>query len=193
MFDNTELKTLGMLTAEVHHPLTNQRLKMDFYVAATPKSAILGIEACRAMKLVYINENNICSILSETQSPETGSTSAQRKTRRKRPLTPVVETGSDTSVVTPLTRKSILARYGDIFKGVGLLDGDVHLEIDTSIPHVRMPARRLPTAIKQSVKEELEKLQRDGIIEPVLGPSEWSSALLVVRRPNSKIRIYYQT
>jgi len=31
----TELKTLGMLTAAVEHPLSGKRRRMDFYVAAT--------------------------------------------------------------------------------------------------------------------------------------------------------------
>ena len=43
MFDNTELKTLGMMTADVQHPLSGKRRRMDFYVAATHHNrAILG-------------------------------------------------------------------------------------------------------------------------------------------------------
>ena len=39
IFDGTELKTVGMLTAAVEHPLTHVRRQMDFYVAAQHKPA----------------------------------------------------------------------------------------------------------------------------------------------------------
>jgi hypothetical protein len=52
-----------------------------------------------------------------------------------------------------------------------------------------MPPRRLPIPVKQTVKIELEAMCRDGIIEPVTEPSAWISALLVVRKPNGKIRV----
>ena len=51
MFDNTELKTLGMMTADVRHPLSGKRRRMDFYVAATHNRDILGMDACLEMDL----------------------------------------------------------------------------------------------------------------------------------------------
>jgi hypothetical protein len=52
MFDNTELKTIGMLTANVQHPQSGKRRRMEFYVAKTHNRAILGVEACREMDLI---------------------------------------------------------------------------------------------------------------------------------------------
>jgi len=91
--------------------------------------------------------------------------------------------------VTALTKESIVAKYAELFKGVGLLEGKVHLETDPSVPLVQMPPRRLPVPIRDEVKRELDATCRDGIIEPVTGPSTWVSALLVVCKPNGKIRI----
>lgn len=93
----------------------------------------------------------------------------------------------------PLTKESIVAKYAELFKGVGLLEGKVHLETDPSVPPVQMPPRRLPVPIRDEVKRELDAMCRDGIIEPVTGPSTWVSALLVVRKPNGKIRICIET
>ena len=42
----------------------------------------------------------------------------------------------------------IVAEYPDLFKGVGLLDGDVHLETDPTVSPVQMPLRRLPIGIR---------------------------------------------
>ena len=62
MFDGTELKTLGILSATVEHPLTGKRKRMDFYVATTHDHAILGMKACRDMDVLFVNESNICSV-----------------------------------------------------------------------------------------------------------------------------------
>jgi predicted aspartyl protease len=68
MYDGTELKTLGMLTATVEHPLSRKRKRMDFYVAATHDRAILGMEACLDMELLSVNEGNICTVRQDQQS-----------------------------------------------------------------------------------------------------------------------------
>ena len=49
---------------------------------------------------------------------------------------------------------------------------------------VKMPLRRLPIAVKDKVKAELDELTRNDIIAPVNEPSKWISALLVVAKPN---------
>lgn len=262
MFDNTELNTIGMLTATVQHPLSKKRRRMDFYVAATHSRAILGIEACLDMNLIYVNRDNICAVReassasppprprSPTPSPSAGrqepppprsptpSLSSGRRTRGRgrdrrgppgttgappstkaspplmRESPPVASSSSSApspsasrqprrgpapstakgnaavqSPAEPLTKDTIVRRYADLFTGVGLLDGDVHLEVDPSVPPVKMPPRRLPIPIKQTVKDELDAMCRDGIIEPVTEPSAWISALLVVRKPNGKVRL----
>jgi predicted aspartyl protease len=54
MFDGTELKTLGMLTANVIHPLSGKRRRMEFYVATKHDRAILGMQACTEMDLLSV-------------------------------------------------------------------------------------------------------------------------------------------
>ena len=62
----------------------------------------------------------------------------------------------------------------------------MHLEVDESIPPEQMPPRRLPVAIKDRVKAELDRMREQGIMEQ---PSQCISALLVVQRANGKLRI----
>lgn len=241
MFDNTELKTVGMITATVQHPLSGKRRRMPFYVAATHNRAILGMEACLEMELLFVNQDNICavrderqsssrqpaspksSLLSSTPPPVTSPSTSRTRGRRRGPpkvaappsttpsSTPTAghhtdaeepsSRGSDQALSNaasqslternngPLTKKTIIERYADLFTGVGLLDGEVHLEIDPTVPPVQLPPRRLPVPIKDTVKNELDAMCRDGIIEPVTEPSAWISALLVVRKANGKVRI----
>ena len=111
---------------------------MDFYVAATHDRAILEIEACKAMDLISINTQTICT-LKEMRTSPTGPQS----------LSP------------PLTKDFIIERYADLFDGLGLSDGEVHLEVERRVPPVQMPPRRLPVAIKDRVTAELDEMYRN--------------------------------
>jgi len=52
-----------------------------------------------------------------------------------------------------------------------------------------MPLRRLPIGIRDKVAAELQRLEASGIIEPVTEPTPWVSTLLVVAKPDGRIRI----
>ena len=218
MFDNTELKTLGVLSAIAQHPLTGRRRRMEFFVTPAHNRAILGIDACVEMDLLYVNHDNICEIQDARSSPTSSTTNSPPSTRKRgrgrggrivtakrsappqpppppeslsTPPSPQTHGGSPTEALLsrPLTKEYIVERYAELFQGVGLLQGEVHLETDPSVTPVQLPPRRLPVPIRDEVKRELDAMCRDGIIEPVTGPSTWISALLVVRKPNGKVRI----
>ena len=84
----------------------------------------------------------------------------------------------------PWSLDAIKQEYADIFTGYGKFKGKLHLHMDPTVAPVKMPLRRLPIAIKDKVKAELDELTRNDIIAPVNEPSEWISALLVVAKPN---------
>ena len=87
-----------------------------------------------------------------------------------------------------LTPADIFTRYSDLFDGrsLGCMSGEVHLEVDPKVPPVQMPLRRLPIALRNQVKAELDKLVDNGVITPVTEPTKWVSALLVVQKPDGQ-------
>ena len=177
MFDRTELKTLGMLTATVRHPRTRDEFDVDFYVTER-EDPILGIDACRRLDMLRIVEENICAVHDVIVT----STSHSIEPSRAEPQT--------TMPKGRLTEAAVFARYADLFDGsLGLLDGEVHLEVDPSVVPVQMPLRRLPVATRDRVEAELRKMAAEGIIAPVTEPTPWVSALLVVAKPSGGIRI----
>ena len=91
--------------------------------------------------------------------------------------------------VDHVNKTSVLEEFQDVFQGYGRLEGDLHLEMDQSVTPVRLPLRKLPIAVKNKVQAELERLTRDGIITPVARPTAWISALLVVMKPDGRVRI----
>lgn len=50
------------------------------------------------------------------------------------------------------------------------------------------PTRRVPLPLMAPLKETINKLESDGIIEKKEGPSEWVNALVIVRKPDASIR-----
>jgi len=86
--------------------------------------------------------------------------------------------GLPTASGTPVPQTEptdILVEYPDLFEGIGLLHGDVHLEIDEAVQPVQMPLRRVPIGIRDKVESELQRLQAEGIITPITEPSRWIS------------------
>jgi hypothetical protein len=159
MFDNTILPTDGMLTAVVQHPTTKREMTVEFYIAKHHNQPILGLEACLQFDLLTVVEENICAVQQSALSNQ------------------------------PLTKEIIFQRYPDLFEGVGCMPGEVHLDVDPHVRPVQLPLRRLPEAIKEQVRCELDRLCKDDIIEPVKEPSEWISALMVTRKPDGRVRI----
>jgi hypothetical protein len=54
-------------------------------------------------------------------------------------------------------------RNADVFsKELGTLPGTVHLQIDESAKPTIAPARRVPTALKEKYREELDRLESLG-------------------------------
>ncbi|UYV79315.1 K02A2.6-like [Cordylochernes scorpioides] len=83
----------------------------------------------------------------------------------------------------------ILNKYKDVFEGVGLLKNKQSILIkEDAIPQV-YTARRLPLALREPVREELEKMSKLGVIKKINKPTEWSHPIVVVKKPNGDVRI----
>ncbi|XP_062567680.1 uncharacterized protein K02A2.6-like [Saccostrea cucullata] len=88
-----------------------------------------------------------------------------------------------------LDMDTITKNYGDIFTGNGCFKGPVHLEIDETVPPVKLPLRRVPVAIKPLLQQELKRLEGLQVIQAVNKPTDWVSSLLAFKKANGKLRI----
>lgn len=78
--------------------------------------------------------------------------------------------------------------FGDVFKKEGCIEGKLHLEMDKIAIPVTNP-RRDPIALKDKLKSEPDRLVGLQMIRKVEGPTEWVSSLVVVEKPNGKLRV----
>ena len=89
----------------------------------------------------------------------------------------------------PLTKEAVIDEYSEVFNGFGNLDGEVSIQLkENAIPKIHAP-RRVPYALKDRVKEELDKMEKLGVIEKVTEPTDWVNSLVIAEKPNGKLRL----
>ncbi|XP_032241511.2 uncharacterized protein K02A2.6-like [Nematostella vectensis] len=82
-----------------------------------------------------------------------------------------------------------VSEFPDVFKGEGKLDQKLHLELDATVPPVILPVRKVPLAVREPLKNEIDRLVGLGVLQSVDVPTEWVSSMVVVKKPNGKIRL----
>ena len=67
--------------------------------------------------------------------------------------------------------------------------GECSLTVDPNIQPKALPCRKLPLAIENDVKKEIDNLVNLGVLVPVKEPTKWVSQMAVPRKPNGDIRV----
>ena len=73
----------------------------------------------------------------------------------------------------------------DMVEGLRCMDGLYYMEVDETVRPEVHPPRKVLVASRNHMKEELEKLFKEGIITPVTEPIKWSSSLVLVSKPGN--------
>uniref|UniRef100_A0A1B8Y8I2 Gypsy retrotransposon integrase-like protein 1 n=1 Tax=Xenopus tropicalis TaxID=8364 RepID=A0A1B8Y8I2_XENTR len=164
MYNKSMLKTYGL---KLHNPCNKKSYRLEFTVVKNrDHMPLLGVKAVQAMDLIKVQFHNIMALQ--------GSASLQ---------------SSPEKLDYDLDLQIIQANYADLFKGDGCLEGKYKLEVNTAIEPPRLPTRRVPVALMQPLKEELQDLHSRHIIEPVQKSTDWISSLVIVKKPSGKLRI----
>lgn len=101
--------------------------------------------------------------------------------KRVNQLTEVIDVKENTD--------TILNEYEDVFEGIGKLDKTYTIRLkENAVPKI-VPARKIPLSSRTKVKEELDAMNKNGVIEKVEEPTERVHPIVIVQKPNGKVRI----
>ena len=83
----------------------------------------------------------------------------------------------------PTQQHELLKGYDELFTGLGCLPGEHTIEIDRSYTPVVHPPRRVPLALKEQIKAELQRMEDAGVIVKQTKPTDWVNSMVTVIKP----------
>ena len=84
--------------------------------------------------------------------------------------------------------ESVILNYPDDFDGLGCLDGEVKLEIDKDVCPVAHPPRKIPVALRERLREELNDMEKNGVIIRKTNPTDWVNSIVIIDK-GTKLRV----
>ena len=82
---------------------------------------------------------------------------------------------------------SLINEYSDCFGEIGSLSKVHHLTIDGNFPPVIQAPRKVPFALHEKLKDDLNRMMCLSIIDKVDGPTDLVPNLVIVEKPNARV------
>ena len=98
-----------------------------------------------------------------------------------------LETSSNLNLIKRIMK--IDSHAQDYSGELGILPGVHCIVTDPNVPPVVNTPRRIPIAMMDPLKRELQIMENLNVIEHVTEPSDWVNSLVVVEKPNGQLRI----
>ena len=100
----------------------------------------------------------------------------------------VIDKGTSIRVIHSIDsdcfKKQIETEFPNLFEGISCMEGEISIKLHNGASLHTEPIRRVPHAMLQPLKEELEKLCRGKILHKVdiSGPTEWLNSFVCVKK-----------
>ena len=86
--------------------------------------------------------------------------------------------------------KSPAQRFPHLFHGLGRMQGEYTIQLkDGAVPFALTTPRRVAIPLMESVKAELENMEKLGVISRIVAPTDWCAGIVVVPKSNKRVRI----
>ena len=155
------MKVLGVTKVQLRNPKNQKKYRVEFVVIEEDYTPLLGSVSAQKMGLITVKHENILNVTEAVDNTDFEGRSM----------------------------KEINATYSDVFKGLGCTEGELHLEVDEKVTPEIMPPRRVPLSLKDRLKEELTRLEKEHVIIKEEEPIYWVSSLVLTEKPKGKLRV----
>lgn len=105
---------------------------------------------------------------------------------------PAIEALNIVSVVqqVQVSTEGLFDKFPQVFEGLGKLDGEYNIDLkEETRPYAVTTPRRVPLPLMDKVREELERMEKQGVITRIDKPTDWCAPMVVVPKQNGKVRI----
>ena len=159
------MSAIGQAKLPLVNPKNRKSYLTDFTIVDGNFASLLGLETAQKMKLLVVQTQTILSIREDTSS----TCDAQKP---------------------KFTRDAVMTEHLDVFgEGLGRMEGKGHLQTDPNVAPTVMPPRRVPIALKERLKNELDRLTQRKVISPIQEPTDWISCMIATKKPEVNIRL----
>lgn len=166
-YSGDQIKCLGSILLDLRKESQSEYQSHKFYVVDVKGPALLGLPSCNRLKVVKINVDNLTTEPSKTPS-------TTHHTMIKRPITSVHD---------------LQAAYPSQFDTIGKFKDTVKLYVkDDAVPFIDAP-RKTSIHLRPKIKQELDSMEKTGVIRRVTEHSDWCSSLVYVTKTDGSLRI----
>ena len=151
-------------TCRIECKLGRKTHSLYFYLAETEAIPILGFESCRAMGLVKIEDHTLKMTRAEVDQVS----------------------GDELPKNIP---DDIVKEYPNLFDGLGQFPRTHTMQVKPEVRPVIHAARRVPFALRDRLRAELDREESLGVITKVNEPTEWVNSITIVEKKNGTLRI----
>ena len=219
-FTNDTVKIVGTCKLYLVHLDTKKPIETIFYVATNDGSMLLSCKSTLALDLIqprsrldYLPPR--ASLITSTQdhpkktkqvpTPVQIHSSKQLSTQSHSQVEASMPSNMQDSLHVPeikqprshkkITSKDLIMRhYPDVFKGIGKFLGPLYtIHLDPSVQPKQPPCRPVPIHLKETFKQEIDKMVQARVLKPVTEATPWINSFVLVeskdKSGNHKLRI----
>ena len=188
MYNKTRIKPLGHCKIRINNPKNNKKYRVECIVVQDGVSnPLLGWKAMQQMNLVTVNMKNVMTEVSpQHEEQEVAATTYQEVTlNQENVLLIKPEKQQWKTEIKPVSIEQLDKEFPENFTGTGKLPGQYNIEVDPNVKPKIHPPRKVPVALKEKLKKELDRLESQDIIAPIKDEATpWVSSMVVVDRPH---------
>ena len=165
MWNGTEVKPLGTTPLLLRNPKTKKKYSIKFVVVPDNLNPLVGAHTGQQMGLITVHTQSVVPV----SPPE----------RKKSEDINKIETA-----------EQLIQQCPDVLsKDLGTLPGTVHLQVAENAKPSITPPRRVPTALREKCKDELNQLENLGVLAKVDEPTAWVSSVVIATNKSGALRI----